>query len=72
MSIDIPTVHTANIEVEFGQLKAMVEWCERNCIADWCYSGETNEHWNANVMFYGYDFFFDSERDYAAFVMWKK
>ena len=72
MSINIPTSYKANIAVEFGKLNDMVEWCERNCTADWRYSGETNEHWNGNSMFYGYEFFFESERDYTAFMLWKK
>jgi hypothetical protein len=50
----------------------MIEWCERNCVSDWRYSGETNEHWNGDTMFFGYEFFFESEKDYVAFLMWKK
>ena len=72
MSIDIPTAHKANVNVEFGQLTPMIECCERNCISDWRYSGETNEHWNGDTMFYGYEFLFESEKDYVAFLMWKK
>ena len=72
MSIDIPTAHKANVNVEFGQLSATVEWCKRNCVADWRYSGETNEHWNGDTAFFGYEFFFESEKDYVAFLMWKK
>lgn len=72
MSINIPTSYKANISVEFGQLTPMIEWCERNCVASWRYSGETNEHWNGDKMFYGYEFLFESEKDYVAFLMWKK
>lgn len=72
MSIDIQTAHKANIKVEFGQLTPMIEWCERNCVGDWQYSGETREHWDGNTMFYGYEFFFESDKDYVAFLMWQK
>ncbi len=72
MSINIPTAHKANIAIEFGQLTPMIERCERNCEGDWQYSGETNEHWDGDKMFFAYDFFFESERDYVAFLMWQK
>lgn len=72
MSINIPTAHKANIAIEFGQLSPMVEWCERNCQGDWRMSGETTEQWDGDRMYYGYEFFFESERDYVAFLMWKK
>jgi hypothetical protein len=72
MSINIPTAHKANVAVEFGQLSSMIEWCERNCVSDWRMSGEATEQWNGDTMFYGYEFFFESEKDYVAFLMWKK
>ena len=72
MSIDIPTALKANIAVEFGQLSAMVEWCERNCVADWRYSGDNMMDMIGDTAFFGYEFFFESEKDYVAFLMWKK
>ena len=51
----------------WGQLKEIVEWCDRNCTGDYRYmedlSGEMNNSWV---------FFFEAERDYVAFLMWKK
>lgn len=66
MSIDIPTAHKANVAVAFGELQPIVDWCERNCSSEWRYMEDINNQWN------GYEFFFESEKDYVAFMMWKK
>lgn len=66
MSINIPTAHRANVAVEFGQLQPIVDWCERNCTSDWRYMEDINNQWN------GYEFFFESEKDYVAFLLWNK
>lgn len=66
MSIDIPTAHRANVAVAFGELQPIVDWCERNCTSEWRYMEDINNQWN------GYEFFFESEKDYVAFLMWQK
>lgn len=66
MSINIPTAHRANVALEFGQLSPLVEWCERNCTSDWRFMEDMNNQWG------GYEFFFESEKDYIAFLVWKK
>ncbi len=66
MSIDIPTAHKANVAVQYGELQPIVDWCERNCTAEWRFMEDINNQWN------GYEFFFESEKDYVAFLMWKK
>jgi hypothetical protein len=62
MSINIPTAYKTNIHLEYGELKATIEWCERNCIDEWRFDGSGPS----------YDFYFESERDYVAFTMWKQ
>ena len=66
MSINIPTAHRANIEVPYGELQKIVEWCDRNCTSDWRYMEDVNNQWG------GYEFFFESDRDYVAFLLWNK
>lgn len=66
MSINIPTAHRANITVKHGELQPVVEWCERNCKDEWRFMENINDQYN------GFDFFFESERDYVAFLIWKK
>lgn len=66
MSINIPAAHKVNIEVPYGQLSQIVDWCERNCADDWRFMEDINNQWG------GYTFLFESERDYVAFLIWKK
>lgn len=70
MSIDIPTAHRANLAIQYGQLQPVIEWCERNCVGDWRYLDTNgNEHDYATG---NWEFLFESERDYVAFMVWKK
>lgn len=62
MSISIPTSYKTEIEIPFGELDAMIEWCEHNCASEWKFDDSD----------YGYKFYFESERDYVAFLIWKK
>ena len=62
MSIDIPTALKIEITFPFGQLDSMIEWCEKNCQTDWKFGDSDN----------GYTFWFESEKDYVAFLIWKK
>ena len=66
MSISIPTAHRANITLPYGQLQPIVEWCERNCTGDWRFMENFEDQFN------GFDFLFESERDYVAFLIWNK
>ena len=66
MSIDIPTAHTANVALAYGELQPIVDWCERNCTSDWKYMEDPTDQWNS------WQFFFESDRDYVAFMIWKR
>lgn len=66
MSINIPTTLKANIEIPYGQLQSILNWCKQNCTSNWKFAEDNNSQ------FGGYEFFFESERDYVAFVLWKK
>lgn len=67
MSINIPTAHKANIHIEYGELQPVLDWCERNCEAEYRY---------LDIDYYSdhgrWEFLFESEKDYVAFLMWKK
>jgi len=39
----------------------MIEWCGKNCQAEWKFDDSDN----------GYTFYFESEKDYVAFMIWK-
>lgn len=66
MSIDIPTAYRSKITIPFGELKDVVEWVDRNCSGDVKYMEDPDDQFSSWV------FFFESERDYIAFLMWKK
>lgn len=66
MSINIPTAHRANIALQYGELANIVDWCERNCSSDWRFMEDVNNQWG------GYEFLFESEKDYVAFLVWNK
>ena len=68
MSINIQTALSANVTVPYGQLDGFLEWCKRNCADEWKFE-ESEEDTRAGAV---YDFYFESERDYVAFLVWKK
>ena len=67
MSIDIPTALKANIHIEYGELQPVLDWCERNCEAEYRYL-DIDYHSDQGR----WEFLFESEKDYVAFLMWKK
>ena len=72
MSIDIPTAHKANVDVHYGQLQPVIDWCERNCEAEYRYL-DIDYHSDTYHSDTGrWEFLFESEKDYVAFLMWKK
>ena len=67
MSIDIPTALKANIHIDYGELQPVLDWCERNCEAEYRYL-DIDYHSDQGR----WEFLFESEKDYVAFLMWKK
>ena len=61
------TQNKVKINLEYGQLKPIIDWCERNCTGDWRYTEDPN-----GEMYSAWIFLFESERDYVAFTMWNK
>jgi len=68
--INIPTAHKASVDVQYGQLQPIIDWCERNCEADYRYMDINND--DRETAAGRWEFLFESERDYVAFLMWKK
>jgi hypothetical protein len=61
------TQHKIGLELSFGQLKPILNWCEKNCIGEWQYMEDPH-----GDMYNSWIFFFEQERDYVAFVLWNK
>jgi len=55
------------IEINYGDLEAMLSWCKVNCNCDWnCYI-----YREAGSEPGLYKFTFTDERDYSTFLLWK-
>ena len=75
MSINIHTAYSSNIAIPYGDLSSTIKWCEDNCAAEWQfeeaylpYGDYRFVHKSDNY----YNFYFESEKDYVAFLVWKK
>lgn len=67
MSINLKTAYKASIKIPFGKLQQMLEWVDKNCVGEVKYMEDPNEE-----VYNSWVFFFENERDYVAFLMWKK
>jgi len=58
--------HTQEIAKEFGVLESVLDWCKEELSAEWRWQliEVSSDHRPGRYIFY-----FDSERDYLAFVM---
>lgn len=69
MSISIATAFKTSISIPYGELKNVISWCQNNCQSDWRFQESLN---SIDAFSLHYDFFFEDEKDYVAFVIWKK
>lgn len=71
MSISLTTAFKTTISIPWGELKNVISWCQNNCQSDWRFheTYNTNDNYNLSL---NYDFFFEDERDYVTFLIWKK
>jgi len=69
MSINIPTAHKANINIPYGHLQPVLDWCERNCEGDYRFVDLVSDQDSDTGR---WEFVFESDRDYVAFLMWQK
>lgn len=76
MSINISTAYHTKINLPYGELNPLLDWCKKNCEEEWKFnfteptsfvlpsiSDETATTW---------EFYFESKRDYTNFLLWKK
>jgi len=63
----LSTKNSVAINLLFGELQPMLNWCEKNCVGNWQYMEDPN-----GDMYNSWIFFFENERDYVAFMLWKK
>ena len=61
------TQNKVKINLNFGELQPVLNWCDKNCIGNYQYMEDPN-----GDMYNSWIFFFENERDYVAFMLWKK
>ena len=70
--------HQSNLPIPFGKLQSVIDWCNRNCRANWRYTDNLPD-WFSNKEDPGYTrpvtvlplytFMFEDERDLVAFIL---
>jgi hypothetical protein len=61
--------HT-KVDIPYGNLGSLIDWCKRNCNSDWHFTESTDivEQFNQGA----WQFYFKEEKDYINFVVWQK
>lgn len=62
----LQSTNKIKINLQYGQLQSIIDWCERNCTGDWHYTEDPH-----GDMYNSWIFLFDNDRDYVAFKIWK-
>jgi hypothetical protein len=60
--------HEAEVHLQFGELKPLIEWVKEHCTNNWNY--EIIDYPGRGEGIYKFNFY--SEEDYFKFVMWKQ
>lgn len=69
MSNSMILPYKVNIDLPFGKLRPVVEWCTTNCMQNWAFdiSDDIGEKQMSS-----YDFRFESEKDYITFLVYQR
>jgi hypothetical protein len=51
-----------SIKIPYGELETIMDWCRNNCTGKWKLEEATDS----------YNFYFEQEKDYFIFNIWKK
>lgn len=78
MSTTTTQTYNSKLSIPFGQLRSVLDWCNRNCQGEWHYKDDSNlssYNWTKAILDktnkhnLDYVFSFQSERDYVAFIL---
>jgi hypothetical protein len=62
------TNYKIEIPVNYGKLSSILGWCKDNCKEnEWAYQVTESAGRDAGL----YEFYFQDERDYVNFILWK-
>lgn len=59
---------SVEIDIKFGELNSVMQWCQRNCESEWGYLVLDSAGEEAGT----YKFEFSTETDLINFILWKK
>lgn len=62
----LQSTHKVKLNLTYGQLQPIIDWCERNCTGEWHYMEDPD-----GEMYFSWVFLFNDDRDYVAFKVWK-
>ena len=69
MSINTLTAYSIEVYIPWGGLKETVAWCEENCTGDYRY---VEVPFDPDLLkSFRWKFFFENEKDYVTFMLWK-
>jgi hypothetical protein len=66
--VSLNTQNKAQIVINFGGLKPVTNWCERNCTDEWGWNQLEPAGADAGI----YEFYFESDKDLVAFRIWQQ
>ena len=64
----LPSIQSrVNVNLDFGELKPILSWCENNCTGEWTYFIKEPAGQNKGE----YEFYFENDSDKVKFILWK-
>jgi hypothetical protein len=61
------TRYKTEIDIKFGQLAPIMDWCQTQCTQNWGYKIVDSAGFHPGK----YEFYFEDEKDYVNFILWK-
>lgn len=70
MSNPVREWFSTKVDIPYGNLGPLIDWCKRNCNSEWHFteSMDVVEQFNQSA----WKFYFKEEKDYINFVVWQK
>lgn len=65
MSNPIREWYHTKVDIPYGRLGPIIDWCKRNCNSEWHFTE------SADVEQGAWQFYFKEEKDYINFVVWQ-
>jgi len=56
---------STKVNIPYGNLGPLIDWCKRNCNSEWHFTESTDVKQGA------WQFYFKEEKDYINFVVWQ-